>query len=105
MLSVSALSSPGATPVVSFADRAVAALLTGGGEIASVRRALPTGRLRYSAERRVTGSLLVEVAESPYGSDRAAIEHAAHLLRSRGFRAVQFAGKARLLVCADRGSR
>src|SRR5688572_5551426 len=103
---VSALASaPCSAPAPSFRDRAIAALLHGGGELASARRVQPTGRLRYAAETRPTGSVVVELIESPYGTERAAVEHAAHLLRGRGFRARIFGRGSRLIVCADRGSK
>jgi hypothetical protein len=100
---VSALASPPRTaPAVPFADRAVAALLHGGGELASARRSRPTGRLRYFAEPRPSGRVAVEVVESPYGAERSALEHAARLLRGRGFRVLELPKSGRLIVCAGR---
>jgi hypothetical protein len=105
-----ALASPGraaaAEPVgtrcATFADRAVRTLLLAGGELTQIPRSLPTGRLRWYVSRRPTGSLLVEVVESPWSTDRAALEGAAAVLREAGFRARVFAGGSLLLICADR---
>lgn len=101
MLSVSALSSqpcrvPAAT--ATFADRAVEVLLRSGGELAADRRSLPVGALRWFAETLPSGRVRVEVIESPWSSERTAVECAAMWLEKRGYRVLASPGRGRLTI-------
>lgn len=105
MLSVSVLSSaprraPAAT--ATFADRAVEVLLRSGGELAADRRGLPTGALRWYAETLPSGRVRVEVVESPWSSQRTAVEAAAVFMRGRGYRVLASPGRGRLTICRGR---
>jgi hypothetical protein len=105
MLSVSALASaPCSAPATTatFADRAVEVLLRSGGELASSRSGLPVGALRWFAETLPSGRVRVEVVESPFGSERAAVECAALWMSRRGYRVLASPRLGRLTICRVR---
>jgi hypothetical protein len=103
MLSVSALASaPRPTPAATFADRAVEVLLRSGGELASFRSSLPVGALRWFATELPSGRVRVEVVESPWASERAAVECAALWMSRRGYRVLASPKLGRLTICRGR---
>lgn len=106
MLSVSAplASAPRRAPAATatFADRAVEVLLRSGGERAADRDARPVGALRWFATELPSGRVRVELVESPWSSQRAAVESAAVWMERQGYRVLACPGLGRLTICRGR---
>ncbi|XXX79277.1 hypothetical protein WMF30_10930 [Sorangium sp. So ce134] len=106
MLSVSAplASAPRRAPAATatFADRAVEVLLRSGGERAADRSGRPVGALRWYAETLPSGRVRIELVESPWSSQRTAVESAAVWMERHGYRVLACPGLGRLTICKGR---